>query len=178
VESVADLVALLEERYGVVVEVLYDPAVDIKTAPNGIYARASKAKLGWEIKLTEDGKLSCTEECFKAWPHLRQAGTMLGRLPPESGARKMFEQQVSTAVAALEKTKASFQQVVNGPIEAAYEAAYRPLVQEDEKKLAQFDKMRKARDYVTLQGAYTMAGVAEDDEVQPKLPPIKVRRCA
>jgi hypothetical protein len=69
-------------------------------------------------------------------------------------------------------------QVVNGPIEAAYEAAYRPLVQEDEKKLAQFDKMRKARDYVTLQGAYTMAGVAEDDEVQPKLPPIKVRRCA
>lgn len=115
VESVADLVALLEERYGVVVEVLYDPAVDIKTAPNGIYARASKAKLGWEIKLTEDGKLSCTEECFKAWPQLRQAGTMLGRLPPESGARKRFEQQVSTAVAALEKTKASFQQVTQPP---------------------------------------------------------------
>lgn len=68
--------------------------------------------------------------------------------------------------------------MVDGSVKAAYEVAYRPLplVQEDEQKLAHFDKMRKARDYVTLHGAYTMAGVAEDDEVQPKLPPIKVAR--
>jgi hypothetical protein len=90
----AALVDEVEAKYGVVIHTLYDPQVPIDDAPSGIYSRANRAKLDWEIKLTEEGKLDCPEECYKAWPQLRMAGQMLDRLPAESGQRKMFEAQV------------------------------------------------------------------------------------
>jgi len=172
--SVGELVKFIEDKYGVVIDTLYDPQVPLDKAPRGIYSRADRAKMAWEITLTEDGKLQCPEECFSAWPQLRMAGQMLGRLPPESGQRKMFESQVTAAVTSLAKTKATFQGKLDGLVSAAHTATYRQLFEEDEEKLAYFDKIAAARPYLTLQANYVVAGGGEDvGEVS--LPPIKLK---
>jgi hypothetical protein len=168
--SVASLVDELEAKYGVQIDTLFDPQVSLDQAPNGMYSRTDKAKLAWEIKLTEDGKLDCPEECFSAWPQLRMAGQMLGRLPAESGQRKIFEGQVTTAATALAKTKGSFQGKLDGLASAAHDATYRPLVSEDPEKLAYFEALAASRPYLMLQANYSVEG--GDPAVEIHLPPI------
>ena len=176
VSSVGELVQALEARYGIVVEALYDPAVPIDKAPNGIFTRTDLEKLGWEIRLTDDGKLDCPDACFAAWPQLRMAKTMLDRLPAGNGQRKMFEAQVQTAVASLAKTKGLCQANIDGPVLDAFVSAYRPLVAEDEEKAKRFDHIAATRDYITLQGSYSKPGAGEEDEgdLCSLLPPIKL----
>ena len=74
---------------------------------------------------------------------------MLGRLPPTSGQRKMFEQQVKNVQASLEKTKESFDKRFKGPIAEAFTEVYRPSDEEAEKQ-AYFDRVSAKRDYVLL----------------------------
>ena len=151
------------------VQTLYDPQVPLDKAPNGIYSKADRAKLDWAIKLTDDGKLECPDECYAAWPQLRMAGQMLKQLPAESGQRKMFEGQVNTAATSLAKTKETFKAKLDGAVSAAHNGTYRPLYAEDEEKLAYFDAIAAARPYVTLQANYS---TEEGEEVL--LPPIKI----
>ena len=143
--SVQALVDEVEAKYAVVIHTLYDPQVPIAEAPSGIYSRANRAKLDWEIKLTEEGKLDCPEECYAAWPQLRMAGQMLDRLPAESGQRKMFEMQVKTAATSLAKTKETFKGQLEGMVSAAHVATYRALYADDDEKLAYFGKCTPLR---------------------------------
>jgi ubiquitin-activating enzyme E1 len=167
--SVQEVVTELETKYKCTVQTLYDPQVPLDKAPNGIYSKADRAKLDWAIKLTDDGKLECPDECYAAWPQLRMAGQMLKQLPAESGQRKMFEGQVNTAATSLAKTKETFKAKLDGAVSAAHSGTYRPLYAEDEEKLAYFDAIAAARPYVTLQANYS---TEEGEEVL--LPPIKI----
>jgi len=169
--SVQELIDEIEAKYKVQIQTLYDPQVPLDLAPKGIYSRSDRAKLDWEITLTDDGKLECPDECFNAWPQLRMARQMLNQLPAESGQRKMFESQVSQAASALGKTKETFAVKLEGAVSAAHTASYRPLFEEDEKKLAYFDSIASSRPYIQLQARYT---TAEGEEVT--LPHIKLTK--
>ena len=79
-----EVVTELETKYKCTVQTLYDPQVPLDKAPNGIYSKADRAKLDWAIKLTDDGKLECPDECYAAWPQLRMAGQMSGSMQVEA----------------------------------------------------------------------------------------------
>jgi hypothetical protein len=85
---------------------------------------------------------------FSQWPQIRMAATMLGRLPPTSGQRKMFVMQVENVKKALYQTKESFQNTFDGPVSDAYCKAYRP--EEEGEQQEYFDTVFESRDYVSL----------------------------
>ncbi len=160
--SVQALLDEIEAKYNVQVQTLYDPQVPLDKAPNGIYSRADRAKLDWEIILTEDGTLEFPDDEDFPWKSLlANAGRMLKMLGPESGQRKMFEGQVSQTMASLAKTKETFAAKLAGTVSEAHISTYRPLCEEDEKKLAYFDSIASVRPYVQLNAECTTAEGAE-----------------
>ena len=113
-----------------------------------VYNAIDKKKLEWDITVDESGKPHVSDGVFTQWPQIRMAATMLGRLPPQSGQRKMFAMQVENVKKALDATKQSFQATFDGPVQEAYRGAYRPA--EEGEKRDYFDTIFRARDYVTL----------------------------
>jgi len=143
--SVKQLVEHLEKSFGVTVDRIFQfGSQDDKAVYNAI----DKKKLEWDVSIDEAGKPHVSEGVFTQWPQIRMAATMLGRLPPTSGQRKMFVAQVENVKKALDATKLSFQTTFEGPVSNAYSAIYRP--EEAGEKQDYFDALAGARDYVNL----------------------------
>ena len=143
--SVKELVGYVERTFGVTVDRIFGfGSQDDKAVYNAI----DKKKLEWDITVDESGKPHVSDGVFTQWPQIRMAATMLGRLPPQSGQRKMFAMQVENVKKALDATKQSFQATFDGPVQEAYRSAYRPA--EEGEKRDYFDTIFRARDYVTL----------------------------
>ena len=78
----------------------------------------------------------------------RMAVSMLGRLPPSSGQRKIFEGQIQNVTTALDKTKKTVKQIYTGPVTDAFRHIYRP--EEEGKAHEYFDLVHSKRDYLLL----------------------------
>ena len=155
--SVQQLVKYLEDTFGVAVDRIFEHA---NTEDKALYSAVDRQKLLWDITFDEDGKPTVSEGVFTRWPNIRMAIQMLGRLPPTSGQRKIFENQVNTVKSALDKTKEEFTSLFEGPVSVAYRKVYRP---EDEEKQQQFDNVFGARDYVLLGVDCHTSGMDEED---------------
>lgn len=104
--------------------------------------------MNWKIEL-QDGKATIDpEEVYTAWPQLKMAVQMLGRLP-EGGARKNFENQVQAAAKSLQSVKDTFAQSLKTPASEVYVKAARPS--DDEEKQKYFDAVHSKRSYIALQ---------------------------
>merc|ERR1712146_750234 len=90
---------------------------------------------------------------FAAWPQLRMAAQMIGKLP-EGAARKNFENQVNSAKKSLQTVKDSFTAKYNGPVSEAYYKTSRPKDEEAEKQ-KYFDAVFAKRNYIAFRGHYT-----------------------
>ena len=154
--SVKQLVEHLEKSFGVTVDRIFQFGSHDDKA---IYNAIDKKKLEWDVSIDEAGKPHVSDGVFTQWPQIRMAATMLGRLPPTSGQRKMFVTQVENVKKALDATKLSFQTTFEGPVSNAYSAIYRP--EEAGEKQDYFDSLNEARDYVNL-GVHCHTGEEED----------------
>lgn len=141
-----DLVEFLERSFGVKVERIFAHGTKGDVT---MYNAAEKERLDWDISKDVDGKLVVSPGVFTKWPNLRMAVTMLGRLPPTSGQRKIFEKQVDTVKAALDNTKSSLSKRMSGAVSSVYFDTYRPNGEKEAEK-AYFDRVYAVRDYVTL----------------------------
>ena len=143
--SVKQLVEYVERSFGVTVDRIFQFG---STEDKALYNAIDKKKLEWDISIDSDGKPHVSDGVFSQWPQIRMAATMLGRLPPTSGQRKMFVMQVENVKKALDQTKESFQNTFDGPVSDAYCKAYRP--EEEGEQQEYFDRVFEARDYVSL----------------------------
>mmetsp|Transcript_33380 Transcript_33380/g.67356 ORF Transcript_33380/g.67356 Transcript_33380/m.67356 type:complete len:909 (-) Transcript_33380:2508-5234(-) len=143
--SVKQLVEHIEKSFGVSVDRIFQFGSHDDKA---IYNAIDKKKLEWDVSIDEAGKPHVSEGVYTQWPQIRMAATMLGRLPPQSGQRKMFVTQVENVKKALDQTKLSFQTTFEGPVSLAYSSIYRP--NEAGEKQDYFDALSEARDYVNL----------------------------
>ena len=154
--SVKQLVEFIERSFDVTVDRIFQfGSIDDKALYNAI----DKQKLEWNISIDSDGKAHVSDGVFSQWPQIRMAATMLGRLPPTHGQRKMFVMQVENVKKALDQTKRSFQNTYDGAVSVAYCDAYRP--EEKGEKQEYFDKVFEARDYVNL-GVHCHTKTEED----------------
>lgn len=142
--SVEQLVKYLEGTFDIVVDRVFEHE---NTDDKALYRAVDRQKLLWDITFDTDGKPKVSEGVFTRWPNIKMAVQMLGRLPPSSGQRKVFENQVNTVKRSLDKTKEEFTALFQGPVSAAYRSAYRP---EDEEKQQYFDAVFLKRDYILL----------------------------
>jgi len=138
------LVKELEQKLGSRVDRLF-PAGDDKV---NIYDSTQIKKLNWKIELQDGKAVIDPEEVYTAWPQLKMAVQMLGRLP-EGGARKNFENQVNAAAKSLQSVKDTFADSLKKPASEAYVAAARPT--DDEEKQKYFDAVHSKRSYIALQ---------------------------
>ena len=143
--SVKQLVNYVERTFGVTVDRIFQYG---STDDKALYNAIDKQKLEWDISIDSDGKAHVSEGVFVQWPQIRMAVTMLGRLPPTNGQRKMFVMQVENVKKALDQTKKSFQSTYDGPVSVAYYNAYHP--EEEGEQQEYFDRVFGARDYVNL----------------------------
>jgi len=119
-------------------------------------------KLDWKIEVGGDGKVVIEPEAvFGAWPQLRLAMQMLGRVP-EGVARNTFLNQVKAAAKSLQDVKDGFATRFNGPVSQAYAAVARPADVEAEKQ-QYFDTVFAKRPYVALQAHVVNAEGEEAD---------------
>jgi ubiquitin-activating enzyme E1 len=143
--SVKQLVEYIERSFGVTVDRIFQFG---SSEDKALYNAIDKKKLEWDISIDSDGKPHVSDGVFSQWPQIRMAATMLGRLPPTSGQRKMFVMQVENVKKALYQTKESFQNTFDGPVSDAYCKAYRP--EEEGEQQEYFDTVFESRDYVSL----------------------------
>lgn len=162
--SVEKLVQHVESTFGVCVQRIFQAG---NTEDKAVYNAIDKEKLDWEISIDDGGKATVSDGVFKQWPQIRMAVQMLGRLPANSGQRKVFAKQVENAQKALDRTKESFTSTFEGPVSVAFRAAYRPSDEETEKQLY-FDTVSAARNYLVL-GVDCLG----EGEEEIHLPPIK-----
>jgi len=151
--SLKQLVEHIESKYGAKVHRLF-PAGDDKLC---IYDHTQTEKLGWKIEVGEGGKVEIEPEAvYTAWPQLKMAVQMLGRVP-EGAARNNFLNQVNAAAKSLQTVKDGFSTRFNGPVSQAYVGIARPAEGEAEKQ-QYFDAVFKGRPYVALQAHVVNAG--------------------
>lgn len=141
--TVKALVEHLQTQYGAVVQRIC-AAADDKVC---IFDFLEVAKQSWTIELGEKGLVIEPAAVYDAWPQLKMAAQMLGKLP-EGGARKNFENQVMTAAKALQAVKDTFAAKFNGPVSQAYANVARP--KEDADKQKYFDTVFGKRAYIAL----------------------------
>jgi len=143
--SLQALIAKLKSEYGADVQRLF-PAGDDKAS---IFDKIDLEKLNWKIELSA-GKVDIQPEAvYSAWPQLRTASQMLGRLP-DGAAKKNFEAQITAAANSLQRVKDTFKGRFEGPASQAFIAAVRPSDEQKEKQ-AYFDRVQLKRKYVALQ---------------------------
>jgi hypothetical protein len=146
--SVQQLVEYIESTFGVSVDRIFahgDPS------DKAIFSQMDQQKLEWDIVMdAATGQPRVSEGVFMQWPQIRMAVQMLGRLPPTSGQRKMFEGQIDKVKQALDATKKSFQQLFEGSVSKAYEHVYRPSGNEDDDARDYFDRVHAKRDFFLL----------------------------
>jgi len=158
------LVEDLQSKYGCIVKSLY-AAGDEKLV---VYDDVQVKKQGWQIAFSEDGKVLIEPDgVFASWPQLKMASQMFARLPPESGQRKNFENQIKSCQKSLDSVKATFTEKFNGPASQAYFKVCRP---EDEEKRKYFDAVYANRPYVALR-----ANLINSEGEEADLPIIKYR---
>jgi ubiquitin-activating enzyme E1 len=121
--SVKQLVDYVERSFSVTVDRIFQFG---STDDKALYSAKDKKRLEWDVSIDDDGKAHVSDGVFSQWPQIRLASTMLSRLPPTSGQRKMFVTQVENVKKALDQTKKSFQALYEGPVSVAYRTAYRP----------------------------------------------------
>jgi ubiquitin-activating enzyme E1 len=144
--SVEQLVQYIQSAFGVTVDRIFAHG---NTSDTAIYSAVDKQKLTWDIRIDEEGKPHVSDGVFTQWPQIRMAVQMLGRLPPTSGQRKVFEGQINNVKKALDGTKKSFRQTFTGSVSHAYRTVYRPTNDQLEKQ-EYFDRVYDKRDYVLL----------------------------
>uniref|UniRef100_A0A7S4R506 Ubiquitin-activating enzyme E1 C-terminal domain-containing protein n=1 Tax=Ditylum brightwellii TaxID=49249 RepID=A0A7S4R506_9STRA len=160
--TVEQLVAYLENTFGVTVDRIFAFGHDDSKIPP-LYNAIDRQKIDWDITFDSDGKVQISDKAiFTQWAQLPMATQMFNRLPPTSGARKRFEDQIMTTKKALDQTKENFLSSFRGAISDAYCAAYRPGDSEEDAEARQyFDTVSEARDYVTL-GVHCHTSTEED----------------
>jgi len=143
--TVAELISEMETKYGAKVQRLF-PKGDDKAA---LFDHVEVAKQDWKIEMGEDGKVTVEPDAvYTAWPQLRMAVQMLGRLPA-GPARANFEKQLSSAASSLQGVKDTFSGRFNGPVSEAFVAVVRPADTEADKQ-KYFDEVFNARPYLAL----------------------------
>jgi len=156
--SLKQLVEEVEKQHEAKVHRLF-PAGDDKLC---VYDHTQMKKLDWKIEVGGDGKVVIEPEAvFGAWPQLRLAMQMLGRVP-EGVARNTFLNQVKAAAKSLQDVKDGFATRFNGPVSQAYAAVARPADVEAEKQ-QYFDTVFAKRPYVALQAHVVNAEGEEAD---------------
>jgi Ubiquitin-activating enzyme active site/ThiF family len=143
--SVEQLVKYVQATFGVIVDRVFAHG---DHSDNAIYSAVDQQKLEWDIRIDDQGKPHVSDGVFTQWPQIRMAVQMLGRLPPTSGQRKVFEGQINNVKSALDKTKESFEKLFTGPVISAYHQVYRP--DEAGEKQDYYDRANGKRDYVLL----------------------------
>jgi ubiquitin-activating enzyme E1 len=144
--SVKQLVDYIEKTFGVNINRLFGFG---STQDKAIYSAVDKQKLDWEINFDKDDKPVVSEGVFTQWPQTRMAVQMLERLPPASGQRKAFEQQLRNVKTALDKAKETFDAHFHGPVSVAYRETYRPE-EDGSPEQEYFDAVFGTRDYIKL----------------------------
>jgi ubiquitin-activating enzyme E1 len=143
--SVEQLVEYIERSFHVSVDRIFQFG---STDNKALYNAVDKKKLEWDIAIGDDGKALVSDGVFTQWPQIRMAATMLSRLAPTSGQRKMFVMQVENVKKALDQTKMFFRNNFEGPVSVAFRNAYRP--DEEGEKQEYFDSVFGARDYISV----------------------------
>jgi len=144
--SVKALVEYLETKYGMTISHLLPPKQDKIIT----FDASQKAKLDWKIEVTEESKVTVEPEAvYGAWPQLRMAVQMLGRVPA-GAARNNFLNQVNKSIQSLNGVKENFTKRFEGPVSEAYYATARPSDEEADKQ-KYFDAVWAKRPYVVLQ---------------------------
>jgi hypothetical protein len=156
------LIAQLKSKYGADVQRLF-PAGDDKAS---IFDKIDVEKLNWKIELSAGKVVIQPEAVYSAWPQLRTAAQMLGRLP-DGPAKKNFEAQITAAANSLQKVKDTFKGRFEGPASQAFIAAVRPSDEHKEKQ-DYFDRVQVKRKYVALQ-----ANVNNSNGEEAELPVIR-----
>ena len=154
-KSVEHLVHYIESTFGVTVDRIFAFG---STEDKAVYNAVDRQKLEWDITFDDEGRPQVSEGVFQLWPQIKMAVQMLSRLPPASGQRKVFENQVYNVKRALDNAKESFTNTFHGPVSEAYRAAYEP---DDEKEKEYFDTVFCGSDYVKL-GIHCHTANAED----------------
>lgn len=159
--SLKVLIEQLQSRFGARVKRLF-PVGDDKVA---VFDSSQVEKLNWKIELQDGGKVVIEPEAvYGAWPQLRMAVQMIGKMP-EGAARKNFEGQVKKAADSLQNVKDTFQARFEGPASKAYIEVARPKDEEAEKQ-KYFDAVLEKRPYIGLQ-AHLVNSEGEDAELPP-----------
>ena len=143
--NVEQLVVYIQDTFGVTVDRIFAHG---NTSDIAIYSAVDQQKLLWDIHIDDQGKPHVSDGVFSQWPQIRMAVQMLGRLPPTSGQRKVFEGQINNVKTALDNTKKSFRQIFTGPVSKAYQHIYRP--DEEGEKQEYYDRVYGKRDYYLL----------------------------
>jgi len=162
--TVQELVQHLNTEYDATVSRVF-PSGDDKIC---IFDSVDVQKLNWTIEIKEDG--ACVvepDEVYTAWPQLKMAVQMLGRLPPGGGARKNFENQILTATKSLQAVKDNFTAKFRGPVSKAYVDIARPKDEEADKQ-KYFDTVHAKRNHIAFK-----AYVVNSDGESADLPVIK-----
>jgi hypothetical protein len=166
--SVEQLVQYVESSFaGVTVDRIFAHG---DHSDNAIYSAMDQQKLEWDISIDDQGKPHVSDGVFSQWPQIRMAVQMLGRLPPSSGQRKIFEGQIQNVKTALDNTKKSFEQIFTGTVSGAYRHVYRP--DEEGKAQEYFDCVQNKRDYLLL-GVHCVAKDNEEERKDIHLPCLK-----
>jgi len=156
------LVEQLQERYGATVKRLF-PVGNDKVC---VFDSSQVEKLNWKIEFKEGKVIIEPEAVYAAWPQLRMAVQMLGKVP-EGAARKNFENQVNAAAKSLQAVKEGFTKRFEGAASEAYTAVARPPDEEAEKQ-KYFNAVQCKRKYVALQ-----AHLTNDEGEDAELPLIR-----
>jgi len=158
--SLKQLIEHLERKHDAKVHRLF-PAGDDKLC---LYDHTQKDKLEWSIDIGECGKVVVEPEgpVYSAWPQLRMAVQMLGKVP-EGPARNNFINQARAAAKSLQAVKDSFSMRFNGPVSSAYVGVARPPDSDVEKR-QYFDAVLRSRQYIALQ-AHVVNSKGEDAEL-------------
>jgi len=162
--SMKELIEQISSKYKVTVKKL----LPVGSETLVIFDEAEIRKLEWKIEITEEGAVVLEPEAdvFTAWPQLKMAVQMLGKLPAGSGARTTFENQVRTAAKSLQGVKDNFSAAYTGPFSKAFAQKARPA--EDEEKQKYFDAVFAKRPYIALQ-----AHILNESGEECNLPSIK-----
>jgi len=157
--SLKELVGQLEKKYGAKVQRLF-PAGDDKTC---IFDSSQEAKLKWKIELSDKGKCVIQpDEVYTAWPQLKMAVQMLGKVP-EGAARNNFINQIKNCMKSLQQVKDTFAARYNGKVSEAYVAVARPSDEEADKQ-KYFDAVFAKRPYIPMQ-VHCVNAKGEDAEL-------------
>jgi ubiquitin-activating enzyme E1 len=153
----------LETRFGVTVQRIF-PSGEDKIC---VFDRSQIEKQNWRIEILEGGKVLIEpEDVYTAWPQLRMAAQMIGRVP-EGAARKNFASQIEASAKSLQNVKDTFTTGFRGPVSEAYLKVARPSAEEPEKR-KYFDAVCSKRSYIALQ-----ANVLNKDGSEAELPLIR-----